>query len=264
MRQRLLYPSLLLGIFAIPVLLAICFRSTPSPAPHGPITGQVVDHHGPVAGAQVRLAGEAAFVRSDSAGQFKLARRPDRSVVAAWKDGYFIGTAPAGGQSIQIKLRPLPAEDFEDYHWVDPGPDPAGTHNCANCHAEIYREWQGSGHARSVTGRHFQDLYRDLVKEHPQGSLVCNSCHAPTARIGEAADLTMLAGTSAKGVHCDLCHKITAGGLGEVGFTHGRFGIEMLRPREGHALLRAAGRCVARRGKLLAALSPQPLLCFLS
>jgi hypothetical protein len=30
---------------------------------------------------------------------------------------------------------------------------------CANCHAEIYREWTASAHSRSATGRRFRNLY---------------------------------------------------------------------------------------------------------
>jgi len=35
------------------------------------------------------------------------------------------------------------------------------------------------------------------------------------------------------GVHCDYCHKIADAGLGTIGLTHGRFGLQLLRPMEG-------------------------------
>lgn len=234
MRERILIPALLLSaLLLIPIILAIAFP-TRQPPPTT-LSGQVVDAAGPVADADVRLQGEARFVRTDAAGRFTIANRAGRNTLAAWKDGYFIATAAASPSPVSIKLRKLPAHDFEDYHWIDPSPDLHGQHNCANCHAGIFQEWKNSGHARSATGRHFQDVYRDLLKEHPQGSAVCNSCHAPTVPFGEPAfaDLRLIAGIAAQGVHCDLCHKVQDAGLGEIGLTHGYFGMQLLRPKEG-------------------------------
>jgi hypothetical protein len=144
-------------------------------------------------------------------------------------------------------LRPLPAEDNEDYRWVDPDPDPAGRHNCANCHREIHQEWAQSGHARSATGRHFLSLYEGsdwhgkpdvgwgLLRDKPDGSGVCNACHVPTMPFGgeDYFDARSARGVAARGVHCDYCHKVQDLAGGEIGLTHGRFNLKLLRPAEG-------------------------------
>jgi hypothetical protein len=147
-----------------------------------------------------------------------------------------------------LTLRRLPAEDCERYTWVDPRPDPARRHNCGNCHAALYNEWAASGHARAATGRHFRNLYdgsdwhgnpgRDwnLLADHPDGAAVCTACHAPglTSFADPAyGDLRQVRGTAAQGVHCDFCHKVAAVDNEQIGLTHGRFGLKLLRPAEG-------------------------------
>ena len=64
----------------------------------------------------------------------------------------------------------------------DPHPDPAQTHNCANCHGAIYREWKQSGHAISAINPKFLHLFAgtdgkspvqptwNVQKEHPLGA----------------------------------------------------------------------------------------------
>jgi len=42
-----------------------------------------------------------------------------------------------------------------------------------------------------------------------------------------------IAGTSAHGVHCDFCHKVASASTEQVGFSHGRYGLELLRPSQG-------------------------------
>jgi hypothetical protein len=142
-----------------------------------------------------------------------------------------------------LKLKRLPAKDNQDYNWVDPTPNPANQQNCGNCHRQIYDEWSASGHSRSATNRRFLNLLEgtnwqgkphfgwSLREEHPDGIGVCNACHAPTARFD--ADLAQLTGVSAQGVHCDFCHKIANASTERIGFTHGRYGVELLRPSLG-------------------------------
>ena len=180
------------------------------------LEGSVGDDDGPLAVARVRYQGEANHTVTDAAGCFRLPRRSSLRRVTAWKQGYFIGgSQPRSWPLIQLKR--LPTEDNTEYDWVDPAPNPAEIHNCANCHAEIYREWSHSGHARSVTGRHFRNLYEGtdwqgkanvgwgLLTQYPDGAGVCTSCHAPTAK---EYDLRQVEGIAARGVHCDYCHKI--------------------------------------------------------
>jgi hypothetical protein len=215
------------------------------------ITGCVRDQRGPVAGARVRVKGTAVNAITDDEGRFRLAtrqltqpaRRPVR--ITAAKDGYLIAGAPFGDAFLNLNLVPLPAEDRADYRWVDPAPDAKKSGNCANCHAEIYREWAGSGHSRSASGRRFRNLYEGtnwdgdtgvgwgLLNDHPIGAGVCASCHAPAIPDDDTAaqfDLRKLSGVATRGVHCDYCHKISGVGDGTIGLTHGRFNLRLLRP----------------------------------
>ncbi len=136
----------------------------------------------------------------------------------------------------------MPDHDTEDYEWVDPAPQRGGLHNCAHCHDEIYREWTGSAHSRAASGRHFRNLYDgtdwdghpnagwSLLRERPDGADVCSSCHAPTSPL--LSDIRDLKGVAAKGVHCDFCHKIVDASDQNLGRTHGRFNLTLLRPEK--------------------------------
>jgi hypothetical protein len=188
----------------------------------------------------------------------------------AWKEGYFIAGAadpvPAAGAlatllpllrvppvcaadrvPVVLSLARLPSADCVDYRWVDPVPDPRQAPRCGNCHAEIYQEWADSAHARSATGRHFRNLYEgsdwkgrpgvgwSLLADHPDGAGVCTACHAPTVAFDDPAffDLRAVKGVAARGVHCDYCHKIVDAPTENLGKTHGRFNLQLLRPEKG-------------------------------
>ena len=206
------------------------------------LEGNVVTDDGPVAGARVRLKGTSIATRTDAHGRFRLPHPHSAKRVTAWKEGYFIGGARTISSLLTISLVPLPAKDNVEYEWVDPAPNAAEIHNCANCHAEIYREWSKSGHARSVNGRRFRNLYEGsdwhgqanvgwgLLTQYPDGSGVCASCHAPAA---EKYDLRQVRGVAEQGVHCDYCHKIESVAEGTIGLSHGRFNLRLLRPSEG-------------------------------
>lgn len=228
-------------------LLALLASSDPSPP--RPITGCAIDDLGPVANARVRLRGSAEFTLTDADGRFSLpfAFGASRRVTVA-AEGRFIAGAEIG-QSLNFHLERLPESDDPGYAWVDPHPESANRHACANCHGEIYREWNASGHARSATGRHFLDLYagRDrngnkpshaadwsLLGQYPDGSGVCTACHAPTVQESDPAyfDLREVRGSARNGVHCDYCHKITDV-RGPFGLAHGRFGLTLKRPTHG-------------------------------
>ena len=212
------------------------------------IEGIVSDAAGPVAGARVRFQAEETSTLSDAAGRFHLHANPagSRRIVAS-KSGYFIAGSEVAPLRTAIRLRPLPEEDNQDYEWVDPTPSPISLGNCGNCHAEIHREWSGSGHAKSVSNRRFLNLYEgtdwhgkpnvgwNLLRENPDGSGVCTACHAPSLKPSEPAyfDLRLAGGTAARGVHCDYCHKIADASNDQIGLTHGKFGLKLLRPREG-------------------------------
>jgi hypothetical protein len=216
------------------------------PSPPGSIAGQVVGPYGPLAGARVRLQTTSTAATTDARGRFLLPPAGgDR--VTAWKDGFLIGGARLDGFPLALRLSPLPEEDHPEYRWVDPAPSASNVHNCANCHAEIYREWSASAHARSVSGSHFRNLYEGtdaqgrpdmswgLLREYPEGAGVCSSCHAPAIPDGDPAylDLRQVEGTALKGVHCDYCHKVAGPDGATDGRTHGHFGLQVLRPAKG-------------------------------
>jgi hypothetical protein len=237
--------TLLLTLLA--ALGALALRpAPPSPLPPAAdLTGVVLADGEPVSGAGVRVKGTRHCARTTADGRFRLPPRGER--VTAWREGYFIAGARRSGAPFTLRLTPLPQEDNPAYEWVDPTPNLESEQNCGNCHAEIYREWSASGHARSARGRHFRDLYEGtawdgrpgvswgLLREHPDGAGVCSSCHAPSLGDNNPAvfDLRQVRGVASFGVHCDYCHKV-AGVEGNLdGLSHGRFNLRLLRPREG-------------------------------
>lgn len=206
------------------------------------LAGEVRDEQGPVAGARVRFKGQPLAVHTDAAGRFKLPMTGKSNTVVAWKEGCYIASSPASATPLVLRLSKLPTGDNSSYQWVDPAPSRASLHNCGNCHAEIYQEWQASSHAHSLS-RHFRNIYEgtdwhgrpnvgwNLHSDPEIASGVCNSCHAPT--VDASADLRQLKGVAAQGVHCDYCHKIDQAGLKWIGKTHGRYGLKLRRPAEG-------------------------------
>lgn len=215
--------------------------------PRPVVPGLVRDPDGPVEAARVRIKGRAGVAVTNATGRFLLPgpfRDTDR--ITAAREGYLIAGAPAGTRPLVLDLQRPPAEDSESYRWVGPGPDPSHPGQCGNCHGAIYREWSLSGHARSVSNRHFRNLYDgsdwpgragvgwSLLGEHPDGAGVCTSCHAPSVSSNDPAffDLRRAGGTAAQGVFCDYCHKVAAV-TGTPGLTHGRFGLQLLRPERG-------------------------------
>jgi hypothetical protein len=238
MRPRLA----LLLLFA--TTLAAAFSALPAAMPA--IHGRVLGSEGAIAGARVRLQGTDVVTTTDRSGSFRLPLLPGHRLTAA-KDGFLISGSAAGSLSPTLRLLRLPADDNLEYSWVDPAPRAGDAHACGTCHGDIYREWAGSGHARSGTGRHFRNLYEgtnwegksgvswSLLNEHPDGAGVCAACHAPAIPPEADAflDLRDLQGTARQGVHCDFCHKIAGPGGGTLGLTHGRYGLQLLRPPAG-------------------------------
>jgi hypothetical protein len=238
-----------LCLIAFALLLALLgflgFRSISSESEI--VQGEVRDANGPVERALVRIKGQADATQTDAEGRFRLAKRGvDAETITAWKDGYFIAGKTPKREWVSVYLRRLPIEDNDSYSWVDPTPSHTSKNNCGNCHAEMHREWATSGHASAATNRHFLSLYKgtdyqgkhsvgwSLRDEYPEGVGVCTACHAPTVPHGDPAyfDLCKTQGVARQGVHCDYCHKIADAGLGTIGLTHGRFGLQLLRPAE--------------------------------
>ena len=243
--KRLSRLCLIAFAFLLALFGFVGFRSTTSESDI--IQGEVRDANGPVEDALVRIKGQADATHTDSNGRFRLAKRgADAETITAWKDGYLIGSGVAKRERIRIDLRRLPVEDNASYSWVDPTPSRTSKNNCGNCHAEMHGEWAMSGHAAAATNQHFLSLYEgtdyqgkrsvgwSLRDEYPDGVGVCTACHAPTVPHGDPAyfDLGKVQGVARQGVHCDYCHKIADAGLGTIGLTHGRFGLQLLRPAE--------------------------------
>lgn len=242
--MRLSPGSTLALLFLLAGLALIGLPRSRMPRSNDGIDGRVLDEDGPIIAASVRLKGTAIHSRTDARGRFHFTGRQAGKLdprITACKDGYFIG-GTRWSDSPLIHLVRLPRDDNENYQWVDPRPGAAESHNCGNCHAEIYREWSHSGHAHSLDGRRFRNLYEGtdwngkpgvgwgLLTQYPDGIGVCAACHAPTS---EAFDLRQVKGTAGRGVHCDYCHKIADVAGGTLGLSHGRFNLRLLRPTEG-------------------------------
>jgi hypothetical protein len=226
-------------------VLTVSFTAWSHFPPDDGATGKVADALGPVTGAKVRYQGSSSFQVSNAMGQFQLpasAKKPSR--VTAWKKGYLIGVADLTGPMVQLTLKPLPGKDNEDYSWIDPTPHPKQANNCGNCHAQIYQEWHGSAHARSAKNPRFLSLFGgtdwhgkpsptwSVVDEHPLGSAVCASCHAPTFTDPNLDyDMRKVPGVAAQGVHCDYCHKVVDAPTDKLGLRFGRDGLPLMRPK---------------------------------
>src|SRR5262249_34647051 len=113
---------------------------------------------------------------------------------------------------------------------------------CVHCHESIVNEWRSSAHGRRADHSRFNDFFLglaangnrgtwSLMSEHPDGEKVCASCHDPAPLPKSERDRP--AGTKFGGVNCDFCSKIAGPGGGEIGLTHGKFGLDFLRPASG-------------------------------
>ena len=208
----------------------------------------MTDSEGPIEDAVVRVKATSIQTTTDKDGRFSLPLNDigsDESLtITASKNGYFIAGSSVESNDTLIQLHPIPTNDNEQYAWVDPTPSSVESDNCGNCHQEIFDEWNSGAHASSATGRRFLSLYGgtdwtgkqkvgwSLLKDHPEGIGVCSSCHAPASSIDELAigDIRDISGVAKHGVHCDFCHKVKDVRLDNLGITHGRFGMNLLRP----------------------------------
>jgi hypothetical protein len=221
----------------------VCFLQTESSRI---VEGTAADEQGPVGHVRVGWQGECERVRTDAQGRFRLPLSPRSRRITASKPGYRIGSVFAENGPWSVRLERLPADDNEDSAWIDPHPDPAQPNNCANCHGDIYREWRESAHAKSATNPKFLHLFAgtdgktpvqktwNARAEHPDGSAVCATCHAPTLRSPTLDyDIREAKGVAKSGIHCDYCHKIADAPTDKLGTRFGRDGLHLLRPANG-------------------------------
>lgn len=227
----------LLLLIAVPGCVFLLFPYSSPHLLHGTVRGP----NGPVPAAQLRWKGHPDVTRSDRLGRFAIPQFAGARRLTAWAPGHFISGIFPSGSGETLLLTRIPQDDNPDYTWIDPTPNQQDETRCGNCHPEIFRQWSQTGHARSVNNPRFQALYQgsgptwSLLDEHPDGAGVCASCHAPTLAENDPAvyALHKIRGVSSQGVHCDFCHKIAGPESGQVGLAHGKFGLRLLRPKQG-------------------------------
>lgn len=89
---------------------------------------------------------------------------------------------------------------------------------CGSCHADIYKEWQGSMHAQSsplkdpIHGAFYRNVMGDPTKEgvtNKKGKYpVCLKCHAPNAAMQKKTKVDSKPAFN-EGVNCVYCHTIS-------------------------------------------------------
>ena len=235
--------------------------------PKPDVEGSVVDEKGPLARASVGWQGQTERVFTDGQGRFRLPSSRSKRIIAS-KTGYRIASAVDSDKPLTLRLERLAKKDNSDYEWIDPHTDPAMANNCANCHGEIYREWQQSAHAKSATNPKFLHLFAgtdgkapvqkkwNAQAEHPDGSAVCATCHAPTFSSPKLEyDIREAKGVAKSGIHCDYCHKIADAPTDKLGTRFGRDGLRLLRPSKGELLTFGPLDDAVRKGESFACLS---------
>jgi hypothetical protein len=245
-------PDSLLPAFVAMTFFAAVVQSGDS---RNDVSGRVVsdDSSAPLDGVRVGIRGTSDRVVSDENGRFRLRAATDSHVrITGWKPGYFIaGASRTAEGDLELRMRLHPAEDSPEYQWVDPGPDPAGADNCANCHGQIYRQWSVSSHARASVNRHFLNTFYgtdwlgnpekgwNFRRDQPDARAVCSACHLPTVTPADpsAESPALAAGVTREGIHCDFCHKIRdtefAHSHESLGLQHGRDAFQFVRPANG-------------------------------
>ncbi|MDY6865326.1 MAG: multiheme c-type cytochrome [Halobacteriota archaeon] len=110
------------------------------------------------------------------------------------------------------------AEDIKSSDFTDP-------FVCGECHAEIYKQWEGSLHAISYIDPLYLSL-EETASEETDGLTdeYCTRCHTPIGVLsGEVPPIGLdnpnLSEISEKGISCDFCHSVNAStGIGNGAF----------------------------------------------
>jgi len=228
------------------------------------VAGVITDENGVGIRAVVGLQGDRERFATDSQGRVRVTANTHGKHLVAHASGYRLASMSAAFAPFAIRLERLPREDHRDYQWIDPHFDPQQANKCANCHGEIYREWQSSGHARSATNAKFLHLFAgtdgkapmhtiwNARAEHPDGAAVCATCHVPTLQSATLEyDVREAKGDAKSGIHCDYCHKVT-GVTEKLGARFGRDALELLRPAPNDVIAYGPLDDAVRRGESFA------------
>lgn len=96
---------------------------------------------------------------------------------------------------------------------------------CAQCHREIFDQWNGSMHSHAANDEIFRKFYLMVVKEAGPGAVkFCMKCHSPVGvsrKQVPPASGEKLDEISSRGVFCDFCHTVTPTGIGNAAFDTG-------------------------------------------
>jgi hypothetical protein len=95
----------------------------------------------------------------------------------------------------------------------------AKSETCADCHPDIYKEWQGSFHAISSAHKDpahkavHQSFLKAMAAKGKKGNYHCANCHAPMSDnlkdlMSGKAELDSGNWTQAEGTGCTFCHRI--------------------------------------------------------
>jgi len=128
--------------------------------------------------------------------------------------------------AIQIQgLAETAPGEFSSDQFADP------LKKCQSCHAEIYKQWDGSMHSKAVIDPYYLALSKMASKE-TDGltDTYCARCHTPIGVVsGEVppADGSNLSEIAKKGVQCDFCHTVSeSDGTANAKFTVSPDGIK--------------------------------------
>jgi hypothetical protein len=112
----------------------------------------------------------------------------------------------SGGAAIQVSAETDHGELSSD-QFQDP------LDKCRLCHAEIYKQWNGSIHSQAKMDPYYLLLFR-LAGQKTNGltDIYCSRCHTPIGLVsGEIppADGSNLSEIAKKGIQCDFCHSVS-------------------------------------------------------
>lgn len=80
--------------------------------------------------------------------------------------------------------------------------------DCQQCHAQVWQEWESSGHAQAFTADAVQAAFRHFGHDRK-----CESCHAPQPVLltGLEEPVELRADDRESGVNCLSCHSLPEG-----------------------------------------------------